>query len=48
MTNTNLARDYMLKALNRIDVLEIFLEKEDQRRNPVAQSHGRTIQTGGD
>lgn len=29
MTNINLARDYMLKALTRLEVLEIYLKKED-------------------
>lgn len=29
MTNINLARDYMIKALTRLEVLEIFLKKED-------------------
>lgn len=29
MTNINLARDYMLKALTRLEVLEIYLKKDD-------------------
>jgi len=29
MTNINLAMDYMIKAINRLDVLEIYFNRED-------------------